>query len=124
MSTWTPEQLQRIAEADDFHVAPYRADGRTPGTLTWIWSVVVDDVVYVRAYNGVDGRWYQSALAQRAGRVTAAGEEHEVGFAPVDDADLQDRIDAAYSTKYAGSAYLPSMVSDRARAATVRVDPR
>lgn len=107
MSTWTPEQLQRIAEADDFHVAPYRADGRTPGTLTWIWSVVVDDVVYVRAYNGVDGRWYQSALTQRAGRVTAAGEEHEVGFAPVDDADLQDRIDAAYSTKYAGSAYLP-----------------
>lgn len=124
MSTWTPEQLQRIAEADDFHVAPYRADGRTPGTLTWIWSVVVDDAVYVRAYNGVDGRWYQSALAQRAGRVTAAGEEHEVGFAPVDDADLQDRIDAAYSTKYAGSPYLPPMVSDRARAATVRVDPR
>lgn len=116
MSTWTPEQLQRIAEADDFHVAPYRADGRTPGTLTWIWSVVVDDDVYVRAYNGTASRWYQSALAQKAGRITAGGIDAEVTFTPVT-GELNESIDA-------GSAYLPPMVSDRARAATVRVDPR
>lgn len=123
MSTWTPEQLQRIAEADDFHVAPYRADGRTPGTLTWIWSVVVDDDVYVRAYNGTASRWYQSALAQKAGRITAGGIDAEVTFTPVT-GELNESIDAGYSRKYAGSAYLPPMVSDRARAATVRVDPR
>ncbi|MFC0675190.1 DUF2255 family protein [Brachybacterium hainanense] len=124
MPAWTPEQVEAIASTDDFHIAPYRADGATPGTLTWICSVVVDGSVYVCAYNGVSGRWYRSALAQRAGKITAADEEHEVSFAPIDDQELNDRIDRAYEAKYAGSAYLPPMVAERTRAATVRVDPR
>jgi len=56
MSTWKPEQLHALTNTDDFHIAPYRADGVTPGTLTWIWSVVVDDAIYVRAYNGTASR--------------------------------------------------------------------
>jgi hypothetical protein len=32
MSAWTKDQLQRITETDDLHIAPYRDDGRTPGT--------------------------------------------------------------------------------------------
>ena len=47
-----PEQLERIGSTDDFHISPYRDDGTTPGTPTWIWSVVFDRDVYVRAYNG------------------------------------------------------------------------
>lgn len=39
---WTEDELRQIAAADDLHIAPYRADGETTGTLTWIWSVVVD----------------------------------------------------------------------------------
>ncbi|AXK45691.1 DUF2255 family protein [Brachybacterium saurashtrense] len=123
MSTWTTEQLQAIAGSDDFHIAPYRADGHTPGTLTWIWSVVVDGAVYVRAYNGTASRWYRSALAQKAGRITAGGLDTEVAFTPVA-GQLDDAIDAAYSQKYAGSPYLPPMIAERTRAATVRVDPR
>jgi len=46
-----------------------------------------------------------------------------VAFTPVA-GELDDRIDDAYSEKYAGSPYLPSMVSNRPRAATVRVGPR
>lgn len=124
MTEWASEQIQRIAAADDFHIAPYRADGRTPGTLTWIWSVAVDGKIYVRAYNGVNGRWYRSALAQRAGKITAAGAEHDVSFTPIEDPELNAGIDRAYEAKYAGSPYLPPMVSAGARAATVRVDPR
>ncbi|WP_245306455.1 DUF2255 family protein [Acidipropionibacterium timonense] len=41
-----------------------------------------------------------------------------------DDDDLNDRIDDAYRAKYAGSAYLPPMVADGPRAATVEVTPR
>lgn len=48
MSTWSKEQLDRIAESDDLHIAPFRDDGKTYGTSTWIWSVVVDDALYVR----------------------------------------------------------------------------
>ncbi|WP_169251972.1 DUF2255 family protein [Brevibacterium sp. 'Marine'] len=123
MSTWTIKQLNTIATTDDFHIAPYRADSVTPGTLTWIWSVIVDGAVYVRAYNGTASRWYQSALDQKAGRITAGGIDAEVTFTPVA-GELDESIDAAYSEKYAGSPYLPPMVSDRTRAATVRVDPR
>lgn len=103
MTTWPAETIEKIAASDDFHIAPYHADGKTTGTLTWIWSVVVDGRLFVRAYNGTSGRWYRSAMAQRAGKITSAGEGFEVEFTPIDDAELCDRIDAAYEKKYAGS---------------------
>ena len=58
MSAWSRDELQRIAGADDLHIAPFRIDGVTYGTPTWIWSVVVGDALYVRAYNGPNSRWY------------------------------------------------------------------
>ena len=36
------------ALADDLHISPFREDGVTYGTPTWIWSVAVDDALYVR----------------------------------------------------------------------------
>ena len=124
MTAWTPEQIDAIGSTDDFHISPYRDDGTTPGTPTWIWSVVVEGNVYVRAYNGTASRWHKSALQQGTGRISAGGVDVEVSFTPVDDSQLNDRIDRAYSEKYSGSPYLPPMVSERTRAATVRVDPR
>lgn len=124
MADWPTDVIERIAATDDLHIAPYRADGTTTGTLTWIWSVVVDGRLFVRAWNGVDGRWYRSAVAQRAGRITAAGDEHAVAFTPVDGLELNGRIDEAYRRKYAGSPYLPPMVAAGPRAATVEVSPR
>ena len=73
MSGWEKEELAKIATTDDLHISPLRDDGRTYGTPTWIWSVVVNEVLYVRAYNGQKSRWYQAALRQKAGRITAAG---------------------------------------------------
>jgi len=52
MSTLNTETLNKIRKSDDPHIAPFRADGKTYGTPTWIWSVVVDNQLYVRAYNG------------------------------------------------------------------------
>lgn len=123
-SAWPAETAQQIATTDDFRVAPYRPDGQTTGTLTWIWSVVVDGRVFIRAWNGTAGRWYRAAIAQRAGRIAAAGAEHDVTFAPVTDTALGDRIDAAYQQKYAGSPYLPPMIGAGPKAATVEVTPR
>ena len=73
MNTWPKDELSRIAETDDLHVSPLREDGKTYGTPTWIWSVVVAGGLYVRAYNGRNSRWYQAAIRQKAGRITAAG---------------------------------------------------
>jgi hypothetical protein len=86
MSTWSEDELRKIAEADDLHIAPFREDGMTYGTPTWIWSVMVDGALYVRGYNGTNSRWYQAAVRQRAGRIIAAGMTKEVSFEPVDSA--------------------------------------
>ena len=99
MTDWTPDELQSIASTDDVHISPFRADGITLGTPTWIWSVVVDGVMYVRAYNGTSSRWYGSAASQRAGPVTAGGTEKDVAFVPIADQSLNDRIDDAYRTE-------------------------
>lgn len=122
MIGWPKNTLDRIAASDDLHIAPFRDDGVTHGTPTWIWSVVVDDALYVRAYNGTRSRWYQAALRQKAGRISAAGTTQDAAFAPVDGA-INDRIDEAYRTKYRGSPYLAPMIGQRARAATIRISP-
>ena len=120
---WSKDELRKLAEADDLRISPYREDGKTYGTPTWIWSVVVDDALYVRAYNGQDSRWYQAALREKAGRITAAGIIKEVTFEPVD-GRMDDAVDDAYRAKYLTSAYLSWMIGARARSATVKVMPR
>jgi hypothetical protein len=122
MGTWQREELDRIAATDDLHIAPFREDGKTYGTLTWIWSVVVDGALYVRAYNGTRSRWYRSAISQKAGRIIIAGMRKEVSFESVDGA-INQSIDDAYRTKYGGSQYLAPMIGPRARAATIRITP-
>jgi hypothetical protein len=123
MSTWSKDELRKIAEADDLHISPFREDGVTYGTPTWIWSVAVDDALFVRAYNGRSSRWYQAALRQKAGRITGAGLTKEVAFQAVT-GPVNDRIDDAYRAKYDSSPYLAPMISAPARAATVKVVPR
>ncbi len=123
MSKWQKGELSKIAETDDLHISPFREDGKTYGTPTWIYSVVVGDTLYVRAYNGQNSRWYQAGLRQKAGRITAAGMTKEVTFEAVD-GPINDLIDDAYKAKYKGSPYLRPMISARARSATVKVVPR
>ncbi len=123
MSTWPGEELKKIAETDDLHISPFREDGVTYGTPTWIWSVAIDDALYVRAYHGQESRWYRAAVREKAGRITAAGMTKEVTFDTVD-GPINDRIDDAYRAKYRGSPYLGPMIGPRARSATVKVMPR
>jgi len=104
MTTWSKDELRKIAEADDLHIAPFREDGATYGTPTWIWCVAVDDALYVRAYNGKNSRWYRAAARQKAGRINAAGMTKEVAFEPVD-GPINDLVDDAYRAKYHGSPY-------------------
>ncbi|WP_421879102.1 DUF2255 family protein [Marinoscillum sp.] len=119
-NTLSREEIEEIASKDDFHIAPYRADGETFGTPTWIWSVTVDGRLFVRAYNGVNSRWYQSAMQQKAGKIEAAGMVKKVSFAPIEGA-INEQIDQAYKDKYSSSPYMNAMISDRAKAATVEV---
>src|SRR5215469_7697457 len=109
MTTWSKDELRKIGGADDLHISPLREDGKTYGTPTWIWSVVIDDALYVRGYNGQNSRWYKAAVQQKAGRITVAGMTKEVTFKPVH-GKINDRIDDGYRAKYKGSQYLNPMI--------------
>ena len=122
MLGWSEAELSKIAEADDLHISPFREDGVTYGTPTWIWSVVVDGDLYVRAYNGQKSRWYQAAMKQKKGKISVAGITKEVHFESVDGA-INGRVDEAYRAKYKSSPYLEPMIGARARSATVKIKP-
>jgi hypothetical protein len=113
MSAWSKDELRRIAASNDLHISPFREDGITYGTPTFIWSVVVDAALYVRGYNGQHSSWYQAAVRQRAGRVQVADMTREVTFSAVEGAS-NARIDEAYRMKYRGSRYLSPMIGVRA----------
>lgn len=123
MKNWSQDELQRLAKTDDLHISPLREDGVTYGTPTWIWSVVVGDKLYVRAYNGQASRWYKAAMRRSEGRITAAGMTKDVMFQP-GKIEMQVAIDDAYRAKYSGSPYLKSMIGSQAQAATVEISPR
>jgi hypothetical protein len=49
MTTWSPEESQRIGESEELEIAVRRADG---GLRRWvpIWVLCVDRHVYVRTW--------------------------------------------------------------------------
>jgi hypothetical protein len=123
MSAWTEDELKKITRTDDLYISPFREDGATYGTPTWIWSVVVQNELYVRPYHGSSSGWYKAAMIQKAGRIKAAGIVKEVSFTPVE-GPINDHIDDAYRAKYKNSTYLQPMIGAGPRDATVRITPR
>ena len=124
MASWLKEELEAIATGDDLHIAPFREDGETYGTPTWIWSVRGRR----RSVRPGLQRQVVPLVPIRAGAKGRA--DHRLRddlerwrFEPVD-GPLNDRIDDAYRAKYDGSPYLAPMIGERARSATVRVVPR
>lgn len=125
MTGWTPEQLAAVSNADELTVQPQRADGSLRGPVP-IWVVRDGDNLYVRSYRGTDGAWFRDANTQRVGRVSSGGVTAAVAFAAEYDAEVNDRIDAAYRAKYRrhGAQYVAAMVAEAARATTLKLTPR
>jgi hypothetical protein len=117
---WPAETLAPIALADDLHIAPQRTNGET-GTPTWVWSVAVDGVLYVRPYRGAGSSWYQSARTTGAGIIRSGGSTYEVLFTPVSEPDLLASVDREYARKYDGSPYLAAMLQSGPRDHTLAV---
>lgn len=121
---WSTPQLEVFSAADDFHVSPFYADGQTFGTPTWIWSVVVADRLFIRAWNGPASRWYRSAVQQGAGKFSLNGADHLATFKKLTDAVVNDLVDQGYQQKYQGSPYLSPMLQQGPKSTTIEVLPR
>ncbi len=123
MTTWTADELDRIATAEELHLASRRADGTLRPYVT-MWVVRAGNEVYVRSAYGPDNPWYRRAKASGAGRLRAGGVERDVTFTDAAP-DVHVAIDAAYHAKYDryGPAIVGSVVGEKATPVTIRLVP-
>jgi hypothetical protein len=123
MSTWTSDELDRIAGAEELEISSVRRDGRQRRPVT-IWVVRHGDDLYVRSVNGRTSSWFRGAQARHEAHVESGGVDKDVLLVETD--DLNDEIDAAYRSKYRryAESVIGSVVSPGARAATLKLVPR
>jgi hypothetical protein len=123
MSTaWTDDELDRIGAAEELDIAPRRSDGSLRPAVP-IWVVRVGDELYVRSWRGSRGAWFRAARRGRTCHVRAGGVDKDVALMDAGDGP-NDAVDAAYHAKYGRyPSYVEPMVSDQARATTLRLVP-
>jgi hypothetical protein len=123
MSTWQPDELDRLGRAEEVGVASRRPDGTLRGFVT-IWAVRVGDAIYIRSAYGFDNPWFQRALRSGQGRIRTAGLEQDVTF-ETSEPELANDVTAAYHAKYDrhGPRIVGTVVSGEAVRSTLRVMP-
>src|SRR5579872_5845261 len=55
---WTEQELAAIDRNDEVDIAPRRTDGSLAKPRI-VWAVRVEDAVYIRSVNGIEGAWYR-----------------------------------------------------------------
>src|SRR5947208_7127658 len=98
MSTWTSDELDVIAGAEELELASTRRDGRLRKPVT-IWVVRHGDDLYVRSWRGRTSTWFRGVQDRREGHISAGGVDKYLRFEEAGH-DVNDAIDAAYRTKY------------------------
>ena len=125
MTTWTNDELDQIGTAEELQIASLRRDGTLRNPVT-IWVVRLGDDLYVRSVNGRTSAWFRGMQLRHEGRIQAGGIKKDVTFVEEADPNINDRIDAAYSTKYRryAASIISHITSPDARAATIKLVPR
>lgn len=124
MSAWTPDELNKIGNAEELQIASLRRDGTTRTPVT-IWVVRVREDIFVRAYKGRTSPWFGGVQTCYKGQIKADGVVKDVDFVEEANAEINDQVDSAYLTKYSRyPTYVAPMVTPGARAATIKLVPR
>jgi hypothetical protein len=124
MTAWTSNELNKIGTAEELQIASLRQDGTLRKPVT-IWVVRLGDDLYVRSVNGRTSGWFRGVQVRYEGHIQAGGVEKDVTFVEETDPGINDKIDAAYLTKYHRyPQYVAPMVTPLVRAATIKLVPR
>jgi hypothetical protein len=125
MTEWTNNELNKIGKADELDIISLRRDGTLRKPVT-IWVVRVGDDLYVRAYKGRSGPWFQWTQERHEGHILSGGVDKDVTFLDISDPEVNDQVDAAYRSKYGhyDAEYVDPMVAPEAKAATIKIVPR
>ncbi|MFM8367810.1 MAG: DUF2255 family protein, partial [Chloroflexota bacterium] len=87
-----------------------------------IWVVRVGNDLYVRSVNGRISDWFRGVQTCHEGQIHAGGVMKDVTFLEVSDANINEKIDAAYAEKYRlYASIIPSINSSTARAASIKL---
>jgi hypothetical protein len=123
MADWNPTALEQLAAAREIEVSSLREDGALTKPVT-IWAVRVGGELYVRSVRGSAGGWFKDVERRHEGRIEADSAAVDVTFEDVPH-HLDEEIDDAYKVKYGyPSDPVDSVITDAARATTIRVVPR
>jgi hypothetical protein len=124
MAAWTHDELERLGDAEELTLAALRGDGTLrPPVIMWV--VRDGDDIYVRSVNGRGSSWFRGAQQRHQAQVRAGGGV-EKDIELIETEEASDAVDAAYQQKY-GRRYptiVPSIVTPKARAATLQLVPR
>jgi hypothetical protein len=125
VNSWTTEELTRIAETDEMHIAARRRDG-TDRKPVIVWMVRVGDDVYTRSVNGPQASWFRGTRIRHEGHIDVDGLVKDVTFVDVDaDDPLNDELDAAYRSKYRRyRGPVDSITNALARSTTLKLIPQ
>jgi hypothetical protein len=123
MATWNDSDLRQIGAAEELDLESERSDGALRAPVT-MWVVRAGDHLYVRSVKGVDGPWYQGTRSRHRGRIEAGGVRADANFRDADPGEY-DAVDAAYREKYSRyTSIVEHVLTDQARASTLRLEPR
>jgi len=124
VTTWTPDDLERIGAADELEIASRRPDGSL-GRYVTIWVVRIGDDIYVRSAFGPDAGWFARAVRSGTGRIRAGGVERDVDFERTVSVD-DEAVDAEYHRKYDhyGHRLVDPVVGPEPASLTLRLLPR
>ncbi|MFF4756186.1 DUF2255 family protein [Streptomyces sp. NPDC002514] len=123
MTQWDSAELDKLSTAEELDLESGRGDGTLRDPVT-VWVVRAGDRLYVRSVKGREGPWYRGTQSHRQGRIAAGGVRQEVTFHEADPGEYAD-VDAAYRTKYGRyTSIVHHVLTDRARASTLRLEPR
>lgn len=122
MADWDGSDLKRVGAAEELDLSSRRADGSLRAPVT-MWVVRAGDHLYVRSVKGTAGPWYRGVQSRRQGRIQVGGVERDVAFHEADP-DEYPAVDAAYRAKYGRYlSIVEHVLTDQARASTLRLEP-
>jgi hypothetical protein len=125
MPGWTSDELARIGQSDELDLASERSDGSLRDPVT-MWVVRDGDDLYVRSMHGRAGVWFRGTQTRGQGHIHSGGLDRDVTFVIDTDPALNNRIDAAYRSKYRqyGDRIVGGVVNPASRASTIKLVPR
>lgn len=125
MRTWTSDELNKIGNAEELHIASLRRDGTLRNPVI-IWVVRIGDDLYVRAYKGRTSPWFRGVQTRHEGQIQAGGVVRDVTFVEDSDPAINEQISEVYRTKYRRYAknIVDTVLTSEARAATIKLVPR